>query len=139
MATPTGKPSKDAAPSAAAPGATADSAPAAASPAAAPSSANMVAAGSMQDQASGMIALDVESFANGYMQIMLSGIGWASGEIAKTKGVDGTDELKTFTDALSKDLPEIIQKINEAAKGTLQPASGSGGQTVEKQKTGKFF
>ncbi len=97
-----------------------------------------VAADSMQDQASGMIALDVESFANGFMQIMLSGIGWASGEIAKTKGADGTDELKVFTDALSNDLPDIIQKINSAAKGTLETSSSSGGANGKAKKQSFF-
>ena len=100
---------------------------------------NVIAASSMQDQASGMIALDVESFANGFMQIMLSGIGWASGEIAKTNGSDGAPELKIFTEALQKDLPQIIQNINDAAKGSLQNSSESAGGSGDKPKKSKFF
>ena len=102
-------------------------------------SENVIAVSSMQDQASGMIALDVESFANGFMQIMLSGIGWASGEIAKTKGTDGAPELKIFTDALQNDLPQIIQNINDAAKGSLQNAPQGVEGSDDKQKKSKFF
>lgn len=92
---------------------------------------------SMQDQAAGMIAMDVESFSNGFMQIMLAGIGWASAEITKTQGGDGEAELTFFTEKLSSDLPQIIQNITAASKGEYQPTASA--QSVRKQTKNRMF
>jgi len=88
----------------------------------------------MQGQAEGMIAMDVESFSNGFMQIMLAGIGWASAEIAKTEGSKGTTELKTFTENLSTELPLIIQNITAASKGAYTPPASPHGSLAEPKK-----
>ncbi|MEP2718439.1 hypothetical protein [Pseudophaeobacter sp.] len=92
---------------------------------------------SMQGQAAGMIALDVESFSNGFMQIMLAGIGWASAEIASTEGEKGEKQLTFFTEKLSVDLPLIIQNITAATNGDYTPPIVGGG--AQKQAKGGLF
>ena len=85
---------------------------------------------SMQGQAAGMIALDVEAFSQGFMQIMLAGIGWASAEIARTEGVKGEKQLAFFTEKLSADLPLIIQNITAAANGSYTPPPPNTGMRI---------
>lgn len=92
----------------------------------------------MQSQATGMIALDVESFSQGFMQIMLAGIGWASAEIASTEGADGEKELEFFTEKLSVDLPLIIQNIIAASNGKYQAPANPLPRAQRLKKKGMF-
>ena len=69
----------------------------------------------LSDQAAGMLMQDVESFSQGFMQIMMAAIAKSTEKIVKTDGAEGEKSLTIAQNALNK-LPVFIDSMAKSSQ-----------------------